>query len=719
MFQINIIRYLATDIKCMRNILLILLMGFIFLTGCTDEKKEPYSETKAPASHPEYVGAESCKECHQEEHKDWKKSDHFYSMQKATAEYVKADFNTSYSADKIQYKFAQNDTAYFVEIKDQNEPVQTFEIAYTFGWHPLQQYLLKAENGKFQTLRATWDTEQNKWFHQSADSIVEPHDWLSWSKGGQNWNTMCSSCHSTHLKKNYNENTDSFNTTYEEINVSCESCHGAGRMHIESLKYKNKETDKSVPDPYENNNLTNQKSQVNNCGTCHARRTMLEDLSDPSNEFLHRFIPQNLTKSFYEADGQIDQEDFVYGSFLSSKMYRNHVSCSNCHNPHSGEMKMEGNALCLQCHEPTYDSESHHHHTVEKGTSCVSCHMDGKIYMGNDYRKDHSFRVPRPDQSVKYNTSNACNSCHTDKTTKWAETAVINWYGKERAYHFSDDLLPGSILNEKSLFHLTNLIENDSVPTIVQSTALEYVQYINDPKAFNLILQSLKHEEALVRQAGFVSLLSYPNQIRKEPGLSGLKDLVKAVRIMAFRAVSNVDVATLNPQQRRDWNKVNGEYFIYLKGNSDFPNGQTLIGEFYQQQGDYNRAVKAFMLALKMDSLQVSPYTNLAILYSGKGESVKVQEIIKQGLVQFPENPEFHYFMGLNEGALNNKENQLKYLEQAYQLQPRNPKYSYNYILLVYQSRDKAKAKMELKKVMKTDPNNARLLELDAYFYKN
>jgi tetratricopeptide (TPR) repeat protein len=381
-------------------------------------------------------------------------------------------------------------------------------------------------------------------------------------------------------------------------------------------------------------------------------------------------------------------------------------------------MKMEGNALCLQCHEPKYDSESHHHHTGEKGTSCVSCHMDGKVYMGNDYRKDHSFRVPRPDQSVKYNTSNACNSCHTDKSSKWAATNIVHWYGGTRAYHFSDDLLPGSLLNEKSLYHLTNLVENDSVPTIVQSTALEYLQYINDPKAFDLILQSLKHKEALVRQAGFVSLLSYPNQIRKEPGLSGLRDPVKAVRIMAFRTVSNLDVATLNPQQRSDWNKVNGEYFIYLKGNSDFPNGQTLIGEFYQQQGDYNRAVKAFKLALKMDSLQVSPYTNLAILYSGKSESVKVQSIITKALRYFPENADFHYFMGLNEGALNNKENQLKHLAQAYQLQPRNPKYSYNYILLVYQSGNKAKAKTELKKVMKLNPNNQRFEELAVYFNK-
>jgi predicted CXXCH cytochrome family protein len=702
----------------MRNITLLIITGFIFITSCTVENKEPYKETKKQGSHPEYLGAESCKECHQQEHGEWEKSDHFFSMQKATSQFVKADFNTSFTADKIQYRFRKKDSVYLVDITDQNEPTQTFEVAYTFGWEPLQQYLLKAKNGKFQTLRATWDTKKNLWFHQSAGTIVEPHDWLSWSKGGQNWNTMCSSCHSTHLKKNYNESTESFSTSYTEINVACESCHGAGGRHLDA------QDNPKLTDPYQKQSLSNNKSQFDNCGACHARRTMLEDLSDPSNEFLHRFIPQNLTNAFYEADGQIDGEDFVYGSFLTSKMYRNHVSCSNCHNPHSGEMKMEGNALCLQCHEPSYNSEEHHHHEgIEgtEGTSCVSCHMDGKVYMGNDYRKDHSFRVPRPDQSVKYKTSNACNSCHTDKSSKWAESAVIKWYGNERAYHFSDDLLPGSLLDDKSFNHLSNLMKNDSVPTIVKSTALEYLQYINSSESFDLILKSLQHKEALVRQAGYVSLLSFPEQLRKEPGLKGLRDKVKAVRIMAFRSISNLDVKTLNPTDLSVWNQVNGEYFTYLKGNSDFPNGQTLIGEYYLQQGDYNRAVTAFNRALKMDSLQVSPYTNLAILYSGKSESLKVQGVLNEGLAKFPENAQMYYFIGLNEGALNNMDGQITGLKRAYELEPSNVKYAYNYILTMYETKiekNQKEAIMILSDALKIYPKNQKLLELYGYMVK-
>jgi len=696
----------------MRILYILIFIPLFTITGCTSNgEKEPYKSTKSTLLHEQYVGAESCKECHQEAYADWKKSDHFYSMQKATKEFVKANFNTTYSADEIQYKFYTQDTTYFVEITEANQ-THTFKVAYTFGWHPLQQYLLETENGKFQTLRASWDTENNKWFHQNAGDIVEPHDWLSWSKGGQNWNTMCSSCHSTHLKKNYNEVTDNFNTTFKEINVACESCHGPGVNHI-GFQSNNK-----ITDPYQGGILTDQKAQINNCGTCHARRTMFEDVSDPHNEFLDQFIPQNLTSTFYEGDGQIKGEDFVYGSFLSSRMYRNHVACNNCHNSHSGEIKMEGNSLCLQCHEPQdYDTQKHHHHTPNtEGASCVSCHMDGKVYMGNDYRKDHSFRIPRPDQSVKYETSNSCNSCHTDKDAKWAATAVTTWYGKERAYHFSDDLLPASKLNEQSMTHIENLLSNDSVPTIIKSTAIEYLQYLDDPMALDLILKSLSHKEALVRQSGYVSLLWFPENIRVDAGLRGLSDPVKAVRIMAFRTVISIDVNQLNPEIIKIWNNVNAEYLIYLKTNADFPSGQTLIGEYYQQVNDTKRAITAFNRALKMDSVQLRPYSNLAILYSGINDLASVKKILLQGTELFPNHALYYYYLGLNEGELGNLNAQLNQFKKAYLLNSTDPKIAYNYILSLYNLDAQKEAKKQLVKALIVNPNNKDLYELDLYF---
>lgn len=689
---------------------ILLLLSVITLFSCTENgKKEAFKEEPKAIIQEAYVGSQKCNECHENQFNDWKKSDHFYSMQKATAEFVKADFESVYAADGIDYVFSKTDSSYHVKITEAGIS-NTYLVAYTFGWHPLQQYLLETENGKFQTLRASWDTEKNIWFHQNAGTIVEPHDWLSWSQGGQNWNTMCSSCHSTHVQKNYDAQKDSFSTTYKEINVACESCHGSGRGHLLAQESGSK-------DPYSQLISASHKEKTDNCATCHARRTMLEDSGDPEKDFLNRYFPQTLNNAFYEQDGQIKEEDFVYGSFLSSKMHRNHVTCTNCHNPHSNELKAQGNDLCLQCHDNTYTTNQHTHHPENSaGAQCINCHMDGKMYMGNDYRRDHSFRIPRPDQSVKYGTSNACNSCHADKDAQWASKNVVKWFGSKRAYHFSDDLIPGSLAEEKSMYHLNNLLRNDSVPEIIRATALDYVQQNGSPEATNILLEALNDKSAIVRQKAYSGLIFFPREYKEQYGMIGLKDPVKSVRVMAFRSVVGVNPNSLDAQSANVWNKVHSEYLTYLKANADFPTGQIMFGEYYQTIGQTNQAVEAYQQALRMDSLLQDAYTNLAIIYSGKNNLTAVDKILSQGLNQFPESPDLLYFMGLNKGAMGNTIQQLEYLGWAFSLQPENVKYAYNYILTLYQSGDKSLAKSKLEKALKLNPQNTRLLELDRYF---
>lgn len=690
-----------------------LVLSFFFLASCSENgKKETFKEEPLMASHEPYLGAQKCKECHEDQFTDWKKSDHFYSMQKATEEYVKANFETTYAADGIEYQFSKSDSVYQVQITESGKS-HTYNVAYTFGWHPLQQYLLQTENGKFQTLRASWDTDKNIWFHQNAGTIVEPHDWLSWSKGGQNWNTMCSSCHSTHVEKNYDAVKDSYHTTYKEINVACESCHGPGRDHLQAL-------DSDRKDPYSQLVSASHKEKTDNCATCHARRTMLEDTGDPKKDFLNRYFPQTLNNAFYEQDGQIKEEDFVYGSFLSSKMHRNHVTCTNCHNPHSGQLKAQGNDLCLQCHDNSYTTNQHTHHPENsEGSQCINCHMDGKMYMGNDYRRDHSFRIPRPDQSVKFGTSNACNSCHSDKDARWASKNVVGWFGKDRAYHFSDDLIPGSNLEKHAMIHLNNLVINDSIPEIIRATALDYVQQSVSPDATNILLNALDDKSNLVRQKAYAGLIFFPKEYKERYGMVGINDPIKSVRIMAFRSVVGVDPQVLDPRMENTWKKVHAEYLDYLKANSDFPTGQIMFGEYYQTIGQPNQAISSYELALKMDSLLMDGYTNLAILYSGKNDLNSVDKILKQGLVHFPESAEFLYFMGLNQGALGNTALQMDYLKWAYSIAPLNPKYGYNYILTLYQHDKKEDAYKILMEALKLDPNNARYLALKKYFDKN
>jgi predicted CXXCH cytochrome family protein len=440
---------------------IVYLVAFL-LESCNvprDQKEATQVEVKnAPLT---FVGSTTCQSCHTKEFNDWKKSDHYLAMLHAHDTTVLGNFNnTSYTADGVTNRFFKKDGKFYINTQGEDGKNHDYEVLYVFGYFPLQQYLIAFPGGRLQSTRISWDSREKKWFHQYGGQKIHHKDWLHWTGNSQNWNTMCASCHSTNLQKNYDFQSDSYNTKWDEINVSCESCHGPGSKHNEfmnSPEYKRGERITNSGLAYAAN--PNPQQQLNTCAPCHARKSDLSQQVIPSSEILDNMVPQIISDEFYFADGQIDEEDYEFGSFAQSKMFHNNVRCSNCHNPHSGKLIATGNNLCLSCHQPKYNTKEHHFHAVNtEGAQCISCHMPVKTFMGNDHRRDHSFRIPRPDQSVVYKTPNTCTSCHKGKSDVWAATAIKKWYGTSRAYHFSDDLLPGSLLNTKSESHLLSLL---------------------------------------------------------------------------------------------------------------------------------------------------------------------------------------------------------------------------------------------------------------------
>ncbi len=418
----------------------LLFLSFFILACDKKVEKENYSTINniTPKHVDGYVGDKKCTTCHKNEYNLWKGSHHDLAMQIANDSTVLGNFNNfKTTIDGVKYNFYKNDNKFFVKTNEIDGSKHEYQIAYTFGVTPLQQYLIDFDKGKKQVLRVAWDVINKKWYHQYPGDKISTHDWLHWTKSAQNWNTMCAECHSTNLKKNYFVEKDSFHTTYSSINVSCESCHGPAQKHVD---WANSNSDK------ENNYIlkgNNQLDQLNLCAPCHSRRAKLTKNLDPGLKFEDQYMLQTLSNEYYHADGQIDDEVYVYGSFLQSKMYTNGVKCSDCHNVHSLKLKLKGNQLCLQCHvTENYDTPKHHFHIGgTEASQCINCHMTGKNYMGNDFRRDHSFRIPRPDQSVLYGTPNACIECHKDKTNTWAANTIKKNYGKDRKAHFSDNLL--------------------------------------------------------------------------------------------------------------------------------------------------------------------------------------------------------------------------------------------------------------------------------------
>ncbi len=357
------------------------------------------------------------------------------------------------------------------------------------------------------------------------------------------------------------------------------------------------------------------KQQVDQCAPCHSRRSQITPAFEHQGKFLDNFMPEILIDGLYHPDGQIQDEVYVYGSFLQSKMYHEQVKCTDCHDPHTARLKAIGNELCMQCHEPRYDTKVHHFHTVNtEGAECINCHMTGQYYMVNDFRRDHSFRVPRPHLTIETGAPNACNQCHSDKSPQWASRAMEQWYGGKTESHYSEILARGRSRSPEQGKELVDLIKDRNVPAIIRATAIYYLGETNYPPGLETIFQALADKEPLVRLTAIRTLNPMPQDQRLLYIPPLLKDSVRAVRISAANNLADVRVDQIALNYRQDFEKAMDEFRVFLMANADQRAGQLMLGQYYDRSGQATKAEKAYWKALEMDSLFNPARINLGIL---------------------------------------------------------------------------------------------------------
>jgi len=691
-----------------------------FLDSCTNEKEKTLNtEGPTPTT---FVGSATCQSCHAKEYADWKLSDHHQAMHPAHDSTVVGDFNNiSYSADGVTNKFFKRDGKFIINTQGEDGNNHDFEVLYVFGYFPLQQYLIAFPGGRLQSTRVSWDAREKKWFHQYGGQKVHHKDWLHWTGSSQNWNTMCASCHSTNLQKNYDFTSDTYNTTWDEINVTCESCHGPGSKHTEfinSAEYKRGVRQINSGLIYAKN--PNPQLQLNTCAPCHARKSDIAQQFIASDEIMDNLIPQIISNDFYFADGQINDEDYEYSSFTQSKMFHEEVRCSNCHNPHSGKLMAVGNNLCMSCHEPKYNTEQHHFHKINtEGAQCISCHMPVKTYMGNDHRRDHSFRIPRPDQSIIWDTPNTCKSCHKDKSNTWAAEAVKKWYGPTRAYHFSDDLLPGSELNEKSEKHLLKLLADTLQPEIARATAVHYLGNIQTQSSADALVRALIDKKPLVRYHAVRSLENFPPDVWISDAQKNLTDKVRAVRIAAADLYHRLPPETIPVSARNAYAAADAENKNYLTYQTDFAVGNVMLADYHLQGGDHLNAIIHYVRGLKQDSLMNYARLNLATSYNSISKNTEALKTLKEALAIDPRNDRIYYNLGLLYYELGEVPSALESFQKAVQLGSENTGLYYNYGLLLQQQGQLKPAEQILLKGYSLNPQAINLNYALAFFYAN
>ncbi len=673
-----------------------------------------------------YVDNRQCLGCHEAAATAWAGSHHAQAMAPATADTVRGNFDgAQFRHQGVTTRFFRRDGRFFVHTDGPDGKLGDFEVKFTFGVAPLQQYLIETEGGRLQPLQIAWDTQRKRWFHLLPHEKAPPGDVLHWSGRYQTANTMCIACHTTGFDKRYDAQADRFDSRWLEVNVSCQSCHGPGSLHVAWARAGGAA---SAPQG-QLADLKAPHKQVEVCAACHSRRSELTSHPVPGQPHLDHYLPSLLREGLYHADGQQQGEVFVAGSYRQSRMYRMGVACTNCHDPHSAQPKLQGNALCTQCHQPqpnpafpsaagAFDTPQHHHHPQgSRGAQCTACHMPAKNYMVVQPRPDHSIRIPRPDLTVTIGTPNACNQCHDKKTAQWAADAVTQWFGTpKRPPHYGEVFAAARRGAPESAQALAVLAGDAVQPGIVRATAIDLLRG-DAAVGINERIAATREADAELRAAAAASLEVLPASLRVPTLAPLLKDPVRAVRIAAARSLASLPHAQFDAATRPAFDAALAEYVAAQQVALDMPGPNLNLGALYAVTGRETEAEAAYRAALKIDPDFTPARANLAQFLAERGRLPDAEQVLREGLQRQSGIGELQYSLGLLLAEQQRLPEAADALDKATKLLPQRARAYYNLGLARQQLGQPKPAEAALRKARELSPQEPAVAYALAVFY--
>jgi len=655
----------------------------------------------------DFVGGEACVACHAAQTTAWQRSQHARAMQRASPQTVQGQFDDArFPYAGVQSAFSRRDERFVVRTDGPDGKLADFDVKYTFGVEPLQQYLVELPGGRLQALSIAWDTRPQaaggeRWFHLYPNDRIDHRDGLHWTGRQQNWNFMCADCHSVNVRKQYDATNGTYATTWSDLSVGCEGCHGPGSAHIAWAKDKRpsdarmgltvaldqRHGAKWTIDPASGSAKRDPPCvgdrEIDVCAQCHARRAQIAEGYVAGRPFLDHYLPALLTSPLFYANGQQQAEDYVWASFLQSRMYRHGVTCSDCHDAHTGKTRVADNGLCAQCHASAkYAATSHHHHDpASEAGRCVNCHMPTTTYMVVDARRDHSLRIPRPDQTVAFGVPNACNDCHREKDAQWSAQAMQRWYGQPAAgfQTFAPAFAAAEEGEPGAAAALAQVADDIGQSPIARASALERLAPLQYASLADAARRGAQDAHPLVRLAAVQAAEALPVPERAAVAVPLLGDPLRAVRIEAARVLAPAVPGSASLVRDPAWTRAAAEFVATQNYNADRPEARVALGSFDAALGRYDEAQAAFAAARKLDSTFAPSYVNAADAFRAAGKEAAARDTLKDGIAMMPDSAVLHHSLGLSYARQQQSADALRELERAVALAPDQSQYVYVY----------------------------------------
>jgi tetratricopeptide (TPR) repeat protein len=520
----------------------------------------------------------------------------------------------------------------------------------------------------------------------------EPIHWKDWQ---YTFNTACYGCHVSQVSTNYDLKTDTYQTVWKEPGINCETCHGPADEHIRVCEAAAKGT---VPKDLKITRGGRDFSKEQNnatCSSCHAKAVVLTNTFKPGDKFFDHFGLVTLENPDYFPDGRDLGENYTFTSWLMSPCVKSgKLDCLHCHTS-SGRYKFKAedkaNQACMPCHKDKVDNSTEHtHHKADsQGNKCISCHMPMTEF-ARMRRTDHSMLPPVPAATMAFNSPNACNLCHSDKDTAWADKYVREW----RTRDYQAPLLKRASLIDAArkrdwskLPEMLDYVTSKDRDEIFATSLIRLVQASGDPRVVPTLLKAVKDPSPLMRAAAAEALQNVPTKESVQARVEAAGDEYRLVRVRAAASLASYQSLPLTEEDKKKVEAANNEYLASILSRPDQWESHYNLGNYYQDRTDFKQAVASYETALKMEPRGVLAMVNEAMAYARMGENQKANDALQKALKVAPDNAAANFNMGLLKAEENDLVTAEKHLRAALKTDPQMAQAAYNLCVILSKDR--------------------------------
>jgi hypothetical protein len=419
----------------------------------------------------DYVGPDTCGDCHEDKHDRWQHSLHA-SMNRLAGDpgAVIGDFayaHLEYGGGTV--RFVHDARGYAMELTSSRGEERRFTITRTIGSRYLQEYVGIEERGPEPRGDPVYTREIRLpfgWWVRAGRWLPRPY-FDSWYGGEyapdgtiatdpfvpdrEPWATRCAWCHNTYpfeirlvranardvghgLEQWFTLAHDDRSAASRDaiardnllpvgelvtVGVSCESCHLGGREHaahprVAKPRFVPAGRDLAVRADAPDLSGGRQSAAVVDalCAQCH---------STPSPRYPNGAAVRNSTEAL----------DLFAGACAPA------IKCTDCHDPHSAGPGPSSPdppaslAACTRCHRAFSDAAIATRHTrhAPGSASCLDCHMPRIVAGISAFVRTHRISSPSDRSMLAAGAPNACNLCHLDRSIAWTVSELDRGWG--------------------------------------------------------------------------------------------------------------------------------------------------------------------------------------------------------------------------------------------------------------------------------------------------